>query len=69
MGFITRETAALQSTHPTQNVKLIIRHYLPITAPRLFSEYSTGKHQHINLYSGKGLQFYQLYKTTIAPPH
>jgi len=28
MGFITRERAALQSTHPTQNVKLIIRYYL-----------------------------------------
>jgi len=28
MGFITRERAALQSTHPTQNVKLIIRCYL-----------------------------------------
>jgi len=30
MGFITRERAALQSTHPTQNVKLIIRYYLHI---------------------------------------
>jgi len=28
MGFITRERAALQSTHPTQNVKLIIRYYI-----------------------------------------
>ena len=28
MGLITRERAALQSTHPTQNVKLIIHHYL-----------------------------------------
>ena len=28
MGFFTRETAALQSTHPTQKVKLIIRYYL-----------------------------------------
>jgi len=28
MGFITRDRAALQSTHPTQNVKLIIRYYL-----------------------------------------
>ena len=30
MGFITRERAALQSTHPTQNVKLIIRYYLDV---------------------------------------
>ena len=30
IGFITRETATLQSTHPTQNVKLIIRHYLKL---------------------------------------
>ena len=28
MGFITRERAALQSTHPTKNVKLIICYYL-----------------------------------------
>jgi len=28
MGLITRETVALQSSHPVQNVKLIIRHYL-----------------------------------------
>ena len=28
MGLITRERAALQSTHPTQDVKLIIHHYL-----------------------------------------